>query len=344
MVAKNSSLLSCWPDGYSRYYSVTNLLSIVFKKNSIRILDVGGDSEWMSKFLDATDVSYDLTIIDTRKPDFVNKKDNIHYLQKDFFTVDATSFSAEAVINTDVLEHIPANLKEPFIEKCIEIAESVAVFSAPQNHDDVTRAEKQINKNYIDFSGKQQYWLKEHFEFGKPNFNTVESIAESKGLPYITIATNNLENWALSFSINLINSEVVPLDGVDELNRYYNKNIHTVGDFTGNPYRKITIVFKDKKLYESSKRNIEKFFQPDTTSHLDFILKSLQLITDNFSVLSKDYDSTKQKLSDLDREHSLTLKNLRQTQEAYVSVSKELNVLKSSRVYRYLSRFGFLHK
>jgi len=258
----DQTLLSCWPDGFSRYYSVSRILKLVFENKSLDILDVGGDSEWMYKFLNDAGLTFSLKIVDTRPPDAVNKR--VEYIRKDFFKLDR-SFSSDAVVNTDVLEHIPADLKLPFIERCLEFAKSVAIFSAPQDDEDVTTAEKAINELITLSTGKQERWLKEHFEYGKPSAAKVQKLIEQKGYAYTVVDTNNLDNWLVTFATNLTNQHITGVAKMDELNRYYNSHINQVGDFTGKPYRKIFVVFKDATVADKIIPKIESFFYADNS-------------------------------------------------------------------------------
>jgi hypothetical protein len=144
---------------------------------------------------------------------------------------------------------------------------------------------------------------------------------------YIELNTNNLENWLISFSLNLINSEIKPIEGMDALNREYNKTIHTNGDFSGTAYRKIFIVFKDSDLFQEKKNAIEKFFAPASTEKLSFTMTAYNLLAKSISKMSLNEDRL-----------LLTEQNLKQTQDAYVKSENELNEIKNSRSYRYMRR------
>jgi hypothetical protein len=273
---KDKSLLSCWPDGFSRYYSIARILLSVFGKNQARILDVGGNSKWMYLFLKDSGMDFKLQIVDTRQPDFTNK--DVLYTKADFFKLNSEKYRADAVINTDVLEHISDNLKIPFIKRCIELSDSIAVFSAPHDDEQVTLFEETINSFTQRATGKQQRWLKEHFIYGKPDSRSVIKAIENEGLPFLVFDTNNLDNWLLSFAANLINQNVSIIKNMDELNRLYNSHIDTFGDFSGKAYRKIFIVFKNKKTYEKVLPKLEKEFLDNTSDKAIFeneIIKAL---------------------------------------------------------------------
>lgn len=332
MNTKDASLLSCWPDGFSRYYSIANILKLVFADRNVSILDVGGDSRWMSQFLDDVDLQYDLNIVDTRKPDFKNKKPNVHYTQGDFFTLSKNDYGADAVINTDVLEHIPKELKTRFMKQCIDFSNSIVIFSAPQDGETITKAEKKIDSFYVTHTGKSQRWLKEHFEYGKPDAKLVAQTIIDAGIPFLELNTNNIENWFTSFALNIINSAVHPLEGMDELNRLYNTTIHHNGDFSETAYRKIFVVFKDEELFAKKSSEVAAFFAPHTDKKNDYLQAVYQTLIDNLAVAHMKAEKLK-----------VTEKNLKQTQKAYVEsvqagerLKNELESIKASRAYRTL--------
>lgn len=299
----------------------------------------------MSRFLDSLDLAYSLHIVDTREPDFKNQAPNVSYTKADFFDLKADQYMSDAVINTDVLEHIPDKLKFKFINQCLEFGKSVVIFSAPQADALVTSVEEQINKQYEDHTGKPQRWLKEHFEFGKPDFRVIEDQIMSRKLPYISLDTNNVDNWYLSFMLNFINTEVQELYGVDEFNRWYNQNIHSVGDYSSKAYRKILVVFKDRVLYEKHCHEILEFFKPDDSDKVTVLAKALTLLTHNMAKLHSAISEatiTINKLS-IDRDslalgHNELERELKAAQRAFMDAHNELETIKSGRTYRYITK------
>jgi hypothetical protein len=338
MKSNDTNLLSCWPDGYSRYYSVSNILRIVLSNDDLDILDVGGDSMWMSKFLDSVGMPYKLTIVDTRKPDFVNKNPKVTYSQSNFFKLKTSEHIADAVINTDVLEHIPKELKIPFVNKCIDIATSLVIFSAPQDDPEVTLSERKINDFYKNYADKQQRWLKEHFEFGKPNPSEMEAAIKMRGYPYLVIDTNNLENWFVSFSLNFINSELFGLEGMDELNRKYNEQIHSVGDFKAKAYRKIYVVFKDKALFDKHAEELTYFFNSDDSKKTEFLTDAMSLIVKAVFELNSNLKSTIIESNSLSMKLIKSEEKLVQTKSELIQAAEELKNIKASKVFRYGNR------
>jgi hypothetical protein len=333
-IVKNN-LLSCWPDGYSRYYSVSNILRIVFENKNINILDVGGDSGWMSKFLNSAGVSYKLKIIDIRKPDFINKDPNVSYIKADFFNHKLVDFIPDAVINTDVLEHIPKELKMTFVNKCIESASSLVIFSAPHDDPEVTLTEHKINNFYLKYAQKQQPWLKEHFEFGKPNTSEIENTIKKAGYRYLIIDTNSLENWFISFSMNFINSELIGLKGMDNLNRIYNENIHSVGDFKSKPYRKQIIVFKNDALFIKYSSTITDFFVANDSKRIEYFTEAFSVLLENINDLNISLKSLIQKNIVLKDKLIKSTASLASTRQNSKIINKQLKDIKASKLYRF---------
>lgn len=329
---KNSELLSCWPDGFSRYYTVSRIIKAVFGSQHITVLDLGGDSKWMYLFLKDASVNFKLQIVDSRLPDFKNQNPDIKYTRADFFKLKMDDYKSDAVINTDVLEHIPADMEVPFVKLCIGLAKTVAIFSAPQDDAEVTESEKTINDLHKQLTGKPQKWLKEHFEFGKPKPATIRKAIQQTGCEFIELNANNLENWLLSFTCNLVNQNISTIPEMDELNRYYNQHVHKVGDFQGKPYRKVYIVFKDKKVYRANLNKIQSFFSPDDSQSLLYHGKAV-------SALAK-------KIIDLQKESQAKLKAANQTishhQERISVLETELNKIFNKGWFRYINKIDSL--
>ena len=295
---KNSELLSCWPDGYSRYYIISRALSDIFGKQSIKVLDLGGDSKWMYEFLSEQGLNFSLHIVDQRKPDFKNP--NVEYTKGDFFKLSDKDHLSDVVVNTDVLEHIPRNLKMPFVKKSLELAKKVAIFSAPFEDPDVTLAEKSINNLYKNISGKEQPWLKEHFEYGKPKAADIEAVLKESGLPYVCLFSNNIDNWLITFTSNLVHQQVSNLRDMDELNRFYNEHIISIGDSSGTPYRRIYIVFKDKSLLKKVEK-LSKELSGDKTTKTLFYSKVMESFSDKIISMNKELVKVLKKSSENER-------------------------------------------
>lgn len=292
---KNSELLSCWPDGYSRYYIISRALSDIFGKQPINILDLGGDSKWMFEFLSEQGLNFDLHIVDQRKPDFKNP--NVKYTKGDFFKLEEKDHLSDVVVNTDVLEHIPRNLKMPFVKKSLELTRKVAIFSAPFEEPDVTLAEKSINNLYKNISGKEQPWLKEHFEFGKPKAKDIEAVLKQSGLPYVCLFSNNIDNWLVTFTSNLVHQQVSNLRDMDELNRFYNEHILSIGDSSGTPYRRIYIVFKDKSLIKKIEK-LQKELSGDRSTTTMFYSKVMESFSAKIITMNKELIKVTKKSSE----------------------------------------------
>lgn len=343
----HSSLLSCWPDGFSRYYSIAEILRVIFANAHLDILDVGGNSEWMYKFLEASEMSFDLTIVDKRVPDSINT--SVTYLRKDFFTY---SFNKQydAVINTDVLEHIPANKRLQFVDKCLELSKGVTVFSAPHNAKIIDDLEHAINDLYSRANrGDQQPWIKEHFKYGKLDPKMLANRLNKSSWQYLELDTNNATNWYISFAINLINQAVLSLDKTDALNRFYNGNINSVGDYEDVGYRKMFVAFKDHGAYAKHHQAIRDVFRGDTTQRDEFNRKVVELLIGGIIDASRSLAKTTERLTELETKLSDLQKLVadqvavsQQIEKEKQQLSSELANLKSQRYYRYASKINRL--
>jgi hypothetical protein len=331
----NSSLYSCWPDGFSRYYSISQIIHTLFEGKTVSILDVGGDSQWMYRFLDDTDLDFKLHIIDLRDPDVIHPQ--VDYTKGDFFKIDRAKIKNDIVINTDVLEHIPMDLKQKFVNRCLEVAGKAVIFSAPQDHLEVDKAEHLMNDLYLEYTGEEQVWLKDHFKCGKPSAEMIRETIKSAGYPYIEINGNNIENWTVTFLLNFLNQNVSEIEDMDSLNRFYNKNIQHVGDFKEVGYRKVFIAFKDPALYEKHEEQIRSMFKSDSSKQGDFLQSAYKKLASTMSKKQKILEQQDSQILKLSKETEKTAQlnsDIKKLSEDIKTLSEELSVIKSSRSYK----------
>ncbi len=328
---KDSELLSCWPDGYSRYYIISRALHDIFGKQKINILDLGGDSKWMYEFLNEQGVNFSLHIVDQRKPDFKNP--NVKYTKGDFFKLKASEYLSDVTVNTDVLEHVPKDMKIPFVEKCLELTKKVAVFSGPFEAPDVTLAEKSIDNLSVKVSGKQQRWLKEHFEFGKPKAKDIEAVLQKQSLPYVCLYSNNINNWLLTFTANLVHQQVSNLEDMDGLNRFYNEHILSIGDSAGTPYRRVYVVFKDKSLAKKVDA-LQKELSGDESTKTLFYSKVMEAFAGKVISLGKEAAQATKKSAENERKLAEAKVQLAEQNNVIEDLSSRLDYIQSKLPYK----------
>lgn len=135
-------------DVYSRHQIVANLIH-----RSGAVLDVGGSLKELAQFLPAkiklfsTDVVGGDIIYDGHTLPFRNK-------------------SVETVVSIDTIEHIPASVRQPFIQELIRVAKKKVIIAAPMGTAAHIKTEK--SEPFPD-----QYLI-EHIRFGLPSVEEIK--------------------------------------------------------------------------------------------------------------------------------------------------------------------------
>jgi SAM-dependent methyltransferase len=244
MVHKNKvSELS--PDGYSRFFFLVDILKQIYgpQAKKIRILDVGGGSEFFEQQLKKTELVFELTILDIiPRPAGIK----VAYIQGDATNMELDDRSYDVVVSTDVLEHIPEKGKKAFLEECLRVAKEVCIVAGPLATDGVNDAEITVNNFNKKLFGVGQDWLEEHFLYGKPKPSLFLETLTAKHVPYDDFGTQNITTWLLNTHINLIDAKL-GLDHAEHIkvNRYYDENIMQMNEFMAPTYRHFFVMYKD---------------------------------------------------------------------------------------------------
>ncbi len=320
------------PDAFSRYFLIFKIISRIYGKQQIKILDVGGTGNFLWQIIEDKDYPYELTVLDILEPPYEERK---HY---NFVKGDATKspFKNEefdVVVTTDVLEHIPESKKKIFITETLRVAKELIIIAAPFQSSLTDYAERLANDFFKKHSGKDHPWLKEHFKFKKPKKEIVEKILKIKNYPYIFFESNNLENWLLTILPNFLAvNKKVDIEKVQKFNLLFNKNLFDIGDFFPPAYRQFYVIFKNK--------NLKNYFSFSfNTAKLD-IKKKIELIYnlfDLFKETSKEElikEILKLKIKQFENQNKHLEKEIKETKENIRRLEKTLNKIKSAKFFK----------
>ncbi len=316
MVSKIKLVDELSPDGSSRFYIMVALLNIINNKDeTIKLLDVGGSSPYMANALSSLNSPFEISVIDILpKPEHFKGK----YIQGDALNMPFADNSFDTVISTDVLEHIPYQKKIDFVHECLRVAKEYVIIAAPFDSDAVDTAEHATNDLNVKLFNVGQSWLEEHFEYKKPNLDSVLQSINEKGYEAEVIGSNNLYNWVLSTHLNLVEAKL----GLDNkkhinINKFINKFLLSSYDMSPPFYRHFIVVSK-KNLSIDKKKKIAALRNPsvDHNESIAYIHSLLTLVADKMKEsdiktkqleetlnsvvynLSKQIDSLKGELAD----------------------------------------------
>lgn len=265
-MSKMSRVEELSPDGYARFYILIDILKQIYgnSQKEINILDVGGGSEYMEQQLVREGIRYKLTVLDIiERP----KKLKATFIQGDATNMPFPDKSFDAVISTDVLEHVLPAGKSAFVDECLRVSKEICVIAAPFETEAVTDAEIAVNEFNKQLFGAGQEWLEEHLEQGKPKVEMMHKVLKNKKVTYVDFGTQNIFTWLLNTHLNLIEAK----SGLNHkkhvtINKFYNQNILSMNEFDAPSYRHFFVMFIDgalrsklnEKRYTNAKKDMSK--------------------------------------------------------------------------------------
>jgi len=310
-VSKN--LLKYSPDIYTRYnFGIEIIKAIIGDKKKSKILDIGGRSGIIGKFIELYDLPYTLDIIDIRKDTKNNPTVCDKYIQGNFLTKDLKN-KYDFTTSFDVLEHIEN--KENFITRLLDVSK-FSIIAAPFDSPFVKESEKIVNECFKKYTGKDHPWLKEHTQFELPDKKWLEDYLEKNEINYFKIGSNNLYNWVITILPNLIPAYFnVDTKHIEELNSFYNKNLIKLGDSKTPCYRYTYVISKKKLLNKKLEKLLKKSkLKSDPSTRLKFN----ELTIDSITKILKSKDKEGIELN----------KNLIELNKNYKKINIENNIKK----------------
>lgn len=305
------------PDAFSRYFIIELVLKKIFATKPITILDVGGRDNPLWAMIKQDNLPYDLTVIDILPANQFSK--NYDYTRGDALNMDFSDNSFDCVISVDVLEHIPENSKEAFINQCLRVAKDLVIIAAPFQSVETDYSEHIANDLYKKLFGRGHKWLSEHFKANKPQKEFLENLLKSKKLKFVSFGSNNLENWLLTILPNLLSEKIsINKISLENFNSYFNTNLFELNDFSPRGYRSFYIIAKRNKI------NFEFIKIFENKKNANKILKLKEIIVNLFAeeIIRRD-----KIIKDLNKLVALNQKEIN-------NLSKSLQEIYSSKTYK----------
>ena len=152
-------------DLYERHAVVSRLLrqKLGEAQSDARLLDVGGRSELLARFLPYQIVS-------------VNP-DGTGAVLGSGLSLPFADNAFEAVMSIDTLEHIPPADRLPFLRECVRVARRYVVVAAPFGTPAHMALEASLNALYTAVTGHPHRYLNEHVQNGLPTPQHLQQFA-----------------------------------------------------------------------------------------------------------------------------------------------------------------------
>nr|MCH9654413.1 glycosyltransferase [Planctomycetota bacterium] len=228
-------------DQYSRYLPTAKVIRSIIGSDESEILDIGsGDECILGQLLP----QHRFTFIDPLLVNKVSISEKHDYIAGDIFGTELEVKQFGVVCTVDVLEHIPADFREPFLSKIEELATDLVVLSFPCTELDSEQLDLHMNKNHSSIFGKDYPWLDEHFKYGLPSSTDVELFFKERGWNTYAFGHGHLP-WLEEFlTFSLVALDIPVLRNiVFEFSRLFNE-IAVDADVCPPFYRRVFIASK----------------------------------------------------------------------------------------------------
>lgn len=184
-------------DQYSRYEACARLLGAAGYRRGKRVLDVGSGPEALfGRCLREEDVTYLDPLI---APGATGR-----HVNGDVFSADLGRRRFSYVTAVDVFEHVPADRRNAFLGRIMELADEGFVLGFPSSDNPPSAETDQlIDDKYRAIFGHDYPWLAEHFENGLPSVEETCSALARAGW-HCQVVGHGRVDWLvrlLSFSI-----------------------------------------------------------------------------------------------------------------------------------------------
>lgn len=310
----------------TRYVIVATIVDQLRKdlnKTKLNILDLGGYNGAARTLLPKDRV----TILDIFDDDTLED-----YIKVDEVGIPRDDNSFDVVISTDVMEHIPSEGRNKFLDDAIRVAKYATIIAAPFEYDDGRLAleEALVNAIYKGQTGGDYSWLKEHSEYRLPTRRWMEDRLKAEKTTFARFSHSNLRLWGellgvgYFFANNIAPMEKKLAQSLKSLNTHYFNNVSS-HDFPDDGYRTIYVA---SKYYKKINIHLPEYDHILVDSFALRVRKTLggsiaQLVRKNFE-LKEDIKAHIQLEQTLDSE----IRHLHY----------EHNLVISSRTYRILSK------
>lgn len=249
-MAENNSaphaLLKLSPDLYSRNKTIAFLLDAFGLNKPTHVLDVGGFGGQLGWFLTN---DYKLIVLDQKpwdKDDHSVRAEN--YVQGDARRLPFPDNSFEAVVASDMLEHVAKEDRLKIMEELCRVSRNYVIVGAPFRKEFIDNVENMVAQQFLENVGIRHPFLDEHRKLGLPEERDVETFLKEKGYAYMTVGEGNIVNWALQQFTGGAKQGEKGGDEYTGFNEYFNKNLYEMGNYQEPTYRTIFCISKEKTL------------------------------------------------------------------------------------------------
>ncbi len=314
------------PDLYSRNTLIVFLINKIINKPEFRILDVGGRDGRLNDFLHP---SCKYTVFDKQQ---ASTPVNHAYIVGDARKIPYSDRNFDAVVASDVLEHVHSADRERVLGEMLRVSKNVLILGSPFKNKLVETAEKNVCEHYLKNSGTQHPFLSEHESFGLPDEESFDNLLKKKGCSFFKVREGNLMNWYIQQLYSSTKcGEITSKESV-KFNRFFNDHLYELGNLRVPTYRTIYCITKEGTLPEAKIMeelqgkhtwNPEVFMDLLKTAFEDLRLL-MDKRKDQITLLSEEIAGKENEFARVRKQHEDTLGIARKSVEAHRQAIIEL--------------------
>ena len=204
-------------DQYQRYRMVADVLSRLRGGEPLRVLDVGGRTELLRRFVDDR-----VTIVDMEASDVTE-----NMVLGDGSRLPFADDAFDVVCAFDTLEHVPPAAREAFVKESARVAKRWSILAGPYDQPNVAYGEELLQRFLKDKLGAVHRYLDEHRENGLPDRQQVTEWFESMGATVSCIGHGNLHRWLFMMCVELfLDDDPALRDFAGDVFAYYNEELY----------------------------------------------------------------------------------------------------------------------
>ncbi len=230
-------------DQYQRYRLLADLVDVLDREKSFRILEVGGAPVRLPDFLPGHRVTVTDRLEDSHSS----------YTRADAMDLPFPDRSFDLVASLDTLEHIMPERRAQFLEELARVSNNLVVLAAPFRSRVSQEAEEMIFGFIRAHLGYEHAYFKEHLERGLPDMVETESYFVSQNFHTLILPNGRLDRWIMMmFVYYYLEGDAAYAELNRKLSAFYNRNYYA-SDNVEPAYRHF-IVASREGLAESGER------------------------------------------------------------------------------------------
>ena len=179
-------------DRYDRYAEIAGLVRSALGPGHHRVLDVGDTAGYLALF------EPDLWVVGLDMQLEAKRLGSARPLLGDGARLPFPDGTFDAVVSSDVLEHVPAERRPAFLAELARVSRDLVVVAAPFATVGVAGVEDIVRRYALLANGEPQPQLEEHAAYGLPDVDETHRVLTADGSHGAIVGNGNLYDWLVS--------------------------------------------------------------------------------------------------------------------------------------------------